>query len=80
MADHINISERNQRQSDWARIVEVEKLKVEVIWAEKRADAMVRDLEAIFTRIGRGDTVQLHYENGTMIEVSATPSDTHEVG
>lgn len=79
MADHINISERSQRGSDWATIVQIEKLKVEVLWAEKRAEAMIRDLEAIFTRIGRGDTVQLHYENGTVIEVSATPSDTHEV-
>lgn len=79
MADHSNIHEPNYAaREEWRARVEVEKLKLALSWAEKERDHYRDNLDAIFTRIARGDHVDLYYGDGSHIRLTqppATPSD-----
>ena len=59
MADHINIRHPNERHRDWQHLKQVALLKTELEIAEKRILQLDGDLDAIFTRIKRGDPVWL---------------------
>ncbi len=76
MADYHNINEPRRFDGDWDGMLEREKLKTELSVANKRIDALVNDLDAIFTRIQRGDTVTLYYRKGEAIEVGAVSPRT----
>jgi len=80
MADHSNINEPTYRaREDWAARVEVEKLKLALQWTEKERDHYRSNLEAIFNRIGRGDHVDLYFDDGTHVRLErptpTTPPD-----
>lgn len=74
MADHCNINEARQFDRDWDVMVQDAKLKLELEWANKRIQHLVSNLDAIFTRIGRGDTAYLYYSNGNVVEIMAVPT------
>lgn len=65
---YININE-----PDWSfdtRRLGDAKLKAERDFYEGRAEHYRMDLDSIFTRIANGETVELHYSNGDVIEVA----------
>lgn len=72
MSDHSNINHPDDEENRDHNRKEVSYLKADV----ERLEAMVRhlrsDLDAIFTRVGRGDTVDLYCQDGTHIEICAT--------
>lgn len=78
MADHINIVEPSKRERQWEHMVAVEKLKAELSISGQRVLSLESDLDAIFTRIKRGETAKLYYADGTMIEVAALPTPVQE--
>lgn len=72
-ADHINIQhpERRGVDSDTYRwIMENDKLKLELKQLRQWYDTLERDLSSIFTRIERGQTVELHYPDGRCFVVT----------
>jgi hypothetical protein len=73
MADHININEPGRFDRELDHQIAAAKAQVDLTFANKRADALARDLDAIFTRIGRGDEVELHYADGRRIVIFAPP-------
>ena len=74
MADHINIVEPSKRERQWCHMLTTEKLKTEITVANSRIMSLEGDLDAIFTRIKRGETVKLYYDDGSMIEIAAKPA------
>lgn len=75
MADHINIQHPDYRgveSQTYRDRLEIEKLKVELQQLRRWHDAVSGDLEAIFNRIEKGDTAELHYPDGRVFEVSGT--------
>lgn len=69
MPDHINIHHPRPREERMRHAIEVAELKARAsVMAAYIAD-MESDLTAIFTRIGRGDPVELHYPDGSVIPV-----------
>lgn len=70
--DHINIQHPDYRgvHSDQYRDrLEVRRLKAELEQLNLYHDAVCRDLEAIFTRIGRGEKSELHYPDGRVFVI-----------
>lgn len=69
MADHINISaprKRYEMQDEIARA----HMEAEMKLLQARYDGMASDLDAIFTRIARGEQVELHYPDGTVVPIT----------
>lgn len=69
MADHINIHAPQKRydlQDELARA----HMEAEMTVLRNRYDKMADDLDAIFTRIARGEQVELHYPDGTMVPIT----------
>jgi hypothetical protein len=78
MADYINISEIDRFDTRWDERVAFDKIKVELDIMTKRFEQAESHLSAIFTRIGRGDEVQLHYRDGEVVRIGrldAEPKD-----
>lgn len=68
-ADHININhpDRLDVYSDVYRsVLERKRLELEVAQLGEWLKMATRDLEAIFTRIERGEPVELHYRDGSV--------------
>lgn len=73
-ADHINIRHPDQNAADSPRArtrLHTETLKTELRVLRECHDELQRDLEAIFTRIDRGQIVELHYPDNRVIRVKA---------
>lgn len=69
MADHINIHHPGPREERMRRAIEIAELKARIATMEGYMLDMEGDLGAIFTRIQRGDNVELHYPDGTVINM-----------
>lgn len=80
MADHINISaprRRHEMRDDIARA----QMEAEMKLLKDGYDDMAGDLDAIFTRIARGEQVELHYPDGTVVPITkARPRKAGEGG
>lgn len=77
-ADHININHPERRGADSDRfrsILEHDKLKLELTQLRQWYDMLERDLTAIFTRVERGDPVELHYPDGSVYVVTGKPRE-----
>lgn len=75
MADHVNINEPSWDRR-WEDRLRVMKLEAEVKNLSDERDSYRRDLEAIFTRIGRGDHAELHFTDGQCVRIIAEPPAT----
>lgn len=71
MADHSNINHPDMDERWSNGDLASAKLAVEVAHWKVRYQGVAQDLDAIFTRIANGQTVELHYQNGTMIVIQA---------
>lgn len=69
MADHINISAPRDRDALRDRI-EKAQMKAELETLRIHYDSMVENLDSIFTRIARGEQVELHYPDRTVIPIT----------
>lgn len=69
MADHINISEIARFDSSWETRLAFDKLKAELAIMTQRFEQAQSHLDAIFTRIARGDEVKLYYTRGGVVRV-----------
>lgn len=71
MADHMNIHHPNGRRDRLRAAIEVAELKARLSVLETTLLNMEDDLEAIFTRIAKGERVELHYPDGEIIRIRA---------
>ncbi len=71
MADHSNIHHPGSREGRMRAAIEVAELKARLDVMERYLFDATTDLEAIFTRIGKGERVELHYPDGEIIRVRA---------
>ena len=82
MADHININHPQQYdpfRTDNLLHVRVQEMELELKIANQRLNAAMADLGSIFTRIDRGQTVELHYPDGRKIVIKAYKADKEAV-
>ena len=80
MADHINISAPRSR-SELQERIGAEQAKAEMTILRSAYDDMASNLDSIFTRIARGEQVELHYPDGKVILVTkAKPRKAGEDG
>jgi hypothetical protein len=73
MADHINISEPDQYGQVYGLRKRVAMLEAELAFVSQWKDALIADLDALFTRIGRGEECILYYRNGETITIIPKP-------
>lgn len=69
MPDHINIHMPRTRDVLQDAIGRAQ-LEAEMKVLRTNYDKMAGDLEAIFTRIGRGDQVELHFPDGNVVPIT----------
>lgn len=69
MADHINIHHPGNIDNRMRAAIETAELKARVSVLERYLMGAQSDLDAIFTRIARGEVVELHYPDGRVIVV-----------
>jgi hypothetical protein len=70
MPDHINIHHPDGRAMSRQKAVTIAELRAKISTLETYLDSAESDLEAIFTRIKRGDAVELHMPNGAVFIVT----------
>ena len=70
MPDHININHPDNRAKYRYEMLEIVQLRARVQTLENFLLNAESDLEAIFTRIERGDEVELHMQSGAVFVVS----------
>ena len=75
MADHVNISDPTDygNRMSWEHRLEMEIMRVRLEAAQKERDHWKTNLEAVFTRIRRGDEVWIYDTDGSRIIVRAEP-------
>lgn len=73
MADHVNISDPDGYPDEWRHRLAVAKLEAELKVTQLERDHYRRELDAVFTRISRGDDAELHYRDGKVIRIAAAP-------
>lgn len=71
MSSHINISDPERDERNWAHMRQIDALKAELKTAYAERDHYMSNLSAIFTRIERGEHAELHYANGDVIRIGA---------
>lgn len=69
MADHINIR-LPCRRSELQESIASAQMKIEMELLRNAYDDMRGELESIFTRIARGEQVELHYPDGTVVPIT----------
>ena len=82
MADHINImhpQQHDQYQPENLLSAKIQQTELALRIASNRLDAAIADLESIFARIDRGQTVELHYPDGRKIVIKAYKADKEAV-
>ncbi|OWV67896.1 hypothetical protein ATY76_13275 [Rhizobium sp. R339] len=70
MPDHININHPDNRAKYRYEMLEIVQLRARVQTLENFLLNAESDLEAIFTRIERGDEVELHMQSGAVFVVT----------
>lgn len=70
MPDHININHPDNRARYRFEMLEIAQLRAKVQTMENFLLNAESDLEAIFTRIERGDEVELHMKSGAVFVVT----------
>jgi hypothetical protein len=73
MADHINIvhpAPRGEGSDFYRQTLSEKKLRVELEQMTTWYHALEADLTSIFTRIERGDPVELHYPDGRVFQIT----------
>ncbi|MGR9441639.1 hypothetical protein [Rhizobium leguminosarum] len=73
MPDHINIHHPDNRAKYRRERLAIEELRAKVTTLENFLLDAEGDLEAIFTRIERGDEVELHMPSGEVFIVTGKP-------
>lgn len=71
MADHINITHPDRHEQFLREQLPLAELKARLEVMSMQARSLSSDLSAIFTRIDRGETVELHYPDGEVVIVGA---------
>lgn len=74
MPDHINIHHPDGRAERRQKAVTIAELRAKITTLETYLDSAENDLEAIFTRIERGDAVELHMTSGAVFIVTGKAS------
>lgn len=69
MADHINIRPPVSLLDMQERIANA-KVRAELETLQRHYNDMASNLESIFNRIARGEPVELHYPDGTVIPIT----------
>lgn len=78
MADHNNIRSPRDRM-DLEERLQRERLEAELTVLREAYDDLRGDLDAIFTRIGRGDQVDLQFPDGEIVTITrARPRKSQE--
>lgn len=70
MPDHININHPDGRARWRSEMLEIAQLRAKVQTLENSLLSVEGDLDAIFTRIERGDEVELHMPSGAVFVVT----------
>ncbi|ANM12102.1 hypothetical protein [Rhizobium sp. N324] len=70
MPDHVNIHHPDRRAERREKAVTIAELRAKISTLETYLDSAERDLEAIFTRIERGDEVELHMQSGAVFVIT----------
>lgn len=70
MTDHINITHPDSRDRWMHYRREIERLKADLTLTNSMLMEVQGDLSSIFTRIQRGEQVELHYPDGTVIPIT----------
>ncbi|AID18367.1 hypothetical protein PPF1_54 [Rhizobium phage vB_RleM_PPF1] len=70
MPDHINIHHPDSRAKYRHEMLEIVQLRARVSTLESFLLNAEGDLEAIFTRIERGDEVELHMQSGAVFVIT----------
>lgn len=71
MADQVNIPDPDTADRDWNRLMETELARTRESVLSRRIMEQGSQLSAIFNRIERGEDVELHYRDGTVIVIGA---------
>ena len=69
MADHINIAAPKKRHELEDRLWR-ERMQTELKVLQEAYDKLASDMDSIFTRIGRGEQVELRYPDGQVIPIT----------
>lgn len=69
MADHINIAAPRKRYELEERL-QREQMQTEIRVLQEAYDSLASDMDAIFTRIARGEQAELHYPDGQVIPIT----------
>ncbi len=81
MADHVNIADPDSRGNYWGDRLFIAKLEAELKCAQAERDHYRDNLDAVFTRIARGEEAQLNYRDGSVIRIAAaSPPKTEGEG
>lgn len=75
MSDHININHPDQGDRWEYEAIKVAKLEATIKVLETSIRQARGDLEAIFTRIERGDQCELHMKNGDVYVITGALRD-----
>ncbi|MBY2911405.1 hypothetical protein [Rhizobium leguminosarum] len=70
MPDHININHPDSRAKYRHEMLEIVQLRARVSTLESFLLNAEGDIEAIFTRIERGDEVELHMQSGAVFVIT----------
>ncbi|MBX5112735.1 hypothetical protein [Rhizobium lentis] len=70
MPDHININHPDSRARWREKTLEIVQLRAKITMLENCLLDIEGDLEAIFTRIERGDEVELHMQSGAVFVIT----------
>lgn len=82
-ADHINISHPDRFDlfsSQYASSLKIKQLEMELQHLRGWHESLSNNLTAIFTRIERGQTAELHYPDGHVIVIAGEPKVQHTKG
>lgn len=71
MSDHINVQHPDNNSENWRHLEQMRLLETRLAIAEMRITELSSSLGSIFTRVRRGDICELHYKDGTVLNIVA---------
>lgn len=75
MADHSNIQDPDGFDRMWREVMDREVEAARRLVLERRILSSEGELSAIFNRVRRGELVELHYRDGTVISIVAASEE-----